>query len=89
MHIPATYDMFISIKLTFIELNVRNISDYAKIEYNANDKQIIIKNYVLGGMRRMVHIFNHYFKTSNFKMMEKKYYILHGQRILSREFKYK
>ncbi|CAG8711132.1 668_t:CDS:2 [Rhizophagus irregularis] len=94
----ATYDAFISIndidhyntvkdKISFIELNVRNMSDYAGIEYNAKDKQIIIKNYVLGGMRRMVHIFNHYFKTSNFKMIEKKYYTLHGQRISSREFK--
>ncbi|PKY51974.1 hypothetical protein RhiirA4_469321 [Rhizophagus irregularis] len=78
----ATYDAFIPIndidhydtiedKISFIELNVRNISDYAGIEYNAKDKQIIIKNYVLGGMRRMVRIFNHYFKTSNFKMREK------------------
>ncbi|POG58665.1 hypothetical protein GLOIN_2v1820860 [Rhizophagus irregularis DAOM 181602=DAOM 197198] len=94
----ATYDAFIPIndidhynmvedKISFIELNVRNMSDYAGIEYNAKDKQIIIKNYVLGGMRRMVRVFNHYFKTSNFKMTEKKYYTLHGQRISSREFK--
>ncbi|CAB4402518.1 unnamed protein product [Rhizophagus irregularis] len=94
----ATYDAFIPIndidhyntvedKISFIELNVRNMSDYAGIEYNTKDKQIIIKNYVLGGMRRMVRVFNYYFKTSNFKMIEKKYYTLHGQRISSREFK--
>ncbi|POG61924.1 hypothetical protein GLOIN_2v1785965 [Rhizophagus irregularis DAOM 181602=DAOM 197198] len=94
----ATYDAYIPIndinfydsfddKFAFIELNVRNFSDYAGVEYNATDKHIIIKNYAIGGMRRMVRLFNHFFKDSNLKMKEKKYYTLHGQRISSREFK--
>ncbi|RGB25913.1 hypothetical protein C1646_771103, partial [Rhizophagus diaphanus] len=94
----TTYDAYIPIneinlydsfddKLAFIELNIRNFSGYAGVEYNMTDKHIIIKNYAIGGMRRMVRLFNHYFKDSNLKMKEKKYYTLHGQRISSREFK--
>ncbi|CAB4397024.1 unnamed protein product [Rhizophagus irregularis] len=80
------YDLFDD-KLAFIKLNIRNFSDYAGVEYNATDKHIIIKNYAIGGMRCMVRLFNHFFKDSNLKMKEKKYYTLHVQQISSREFK--
>lgn len=53
------------------------MSDFADIEYNAKDKHIIIKNFELGVMRKMVHVFNHHFKSHRLKLTEKKYYTLH------------
>lgn len=53
------------------------MSDFAGIEYNVKDKHIIIKNFELGVMRKMVHVFSHHFKSHKLKLTEKKYYTLH------------
>lgn len=94
----ATFDAYIKIedirkyntiedKRAYIELNVRNHKGFITTEYNATDKQIIIKYNREGAMRLSVRKFNHIFKQELIKMTPKKYFTHERKRMSSHDFK--
>lgn len=68
-------------------LNLMFVPEFAETEYNAIDRYIIVNNYKLKGIKRMVRLFNHQFANHLFKLTAKKYYLLYGQCISNRDFK--